>query len=399
MWFRIFVASWSGACFALLGWLATHQSSEPSILGRYSPRYFGLLLGTGVLVTVSLLAQTSFLYRRLHRLRREITLALSSIVFSVIALEVVIRMVDPFGVSYFQENLRYQLDKLPDPLLVYKHAPGLRRTYQGVDVAINQLGFRDRELEKKRDNELRILLLGDSVTFGWGVPIEATFGRTLERILTARIGRPVRVINTGVGGYNTVQEYAVLRAYADAIEPDIVVLLYVFNDIETNDPPFDPSSQVSLSGTSPPESMAILLGRSWLYRLGSFAWRYSHSDGPTGVDHNARGVRESLAALSAIATWSRKHGMNFVTFFYRPKDESSGVFWSSLLSEVQTTGQNNGFPVVDVGSWWIEADMRSVTNSRIDSHPNVRGHEIIAIGMADWLTTQGLINTTVAAVP
>ena len=36
-------------------------------------------------------------------------------------------------------------------------------------MSINELGMRDRKLEKKRDGELRILLLGDSVTFGWGV--------------------------------------------------------------------------------------------------------------------------------------------------------------------------------------------------------------------------------------
>jgi len=252
MWFRIFVASWSVAFLALLGWLATHQSSEPRILGRYSSGYSTLLLGIAALATVSLLAQRPFLYRRLHALRREIILTLSSILISLITVEVAIRMLDPLGVSYFQEASRYHLDKLPDPFLVYKHAPGLQQTYQGVRVSINELGLRDHNLVKKQDGELRILLLGDSVTFGWGVPIEATFGRKLESALALQRGRTVRTVNTGVGSYNTVQEYTVLRTYADIIEPDVVVLLYVNNDIEPNDPPFDPWSQVSLQGKSPP---------------------------------------------------------------------------------------------------------------------------------------------------
>jgi hypothetical protein len=329
--------------------------------------------------------------------RREIILTLSSILISLIIAEVAIRVLDPLGVSYFQEASRYHLDKLPDPILVYKHAPGLQRTYQGVRVFINELGLRDRNLEKKQDGELRILLLGDSVTFGWGVPIEATFGRKLESALASMLGRPVRTVNTGVGSYNTVQEYAVLRTYANVIEPDVVVLLYVKNDIEPNDPPFDPWSQVSLQGKSPPEAITILLWKSWLYRLGRFAFRYSHSNGPASLDKNARGVTESMDALSAIAAFCREHGINFVTFFYRSKREPLGGLSFALFSEIQTIGQTYGFSVADVRSWWADVDMRSVRNSTIDPHPNERGHEILAAGMADFLMTHGLVNKTPAA--
>jgi hypothetical protein len=124
--------------------------------------------------------------------RWEIFLTFSSILISLIVAEIAIRVLAPLGVSYVEEASKYHLDKVSDPILVYKHAPHLRRTYQGVSVFINELGFRDRKLERKRDGELRILLPGDSVTFGWGVPIEATFGRKLENILTSKLGRPVR---------------------------------------------------------------------------------------------------------------------------------------------------------------------------------------------------------------
>jgi hypothetical protein len=396
MWFRIFVASWSVAFLGLLGWLATQQSSEPRILGRYSPGYFTLLLGIAALVMVSLLAQRPCLYRRLHAVRREIILTLSSIFISLIIVEIAIRVLDPLGVSYFEAASRYHLDKLPDPILVYKHAPSLQRTYQGVRVSINKLGLRDRNLEKKQDGELRILLLGDSVTFGWGVPIEASFGRKLESTLASKLGRPVRTVNAGVGSYNTVQEYAVLRTYADVIEPDVVVLLYVPNDIVPNDPPFDPWSQLSLQGKSPPEAITILLSESWLYRLGRFVFQHSRSNGPASLDKNARGVKESMDALSAIASFCRDQGVHFVTFFYRSKRGPLGGLSSTLFSQIQTIGQTDGFSVADVGSWWADVDMRSVIHSTIDSHPNERGHEILAAGMADFLMTHGLVNKTSA---
>lgn len=393
MWFRFFLASWSVAFLSLLCWLVTHQSSEPIILGLYSPGYFTLLLGITALVTVSFLAQCSFLYRRLHKVRWEIILTFSSILILLIIVEVAIRVLDPFGVSYFQEASRYHLDKVPDPILVFKHAPGLWRTYQGVSVRINELGLRDRDLEKRANDELRILLLGDSVTFGWGVPIEATFGRKLESTLASKLGRPVRTVNTGVGGYNTVQEYAVLRTYFDITEPDVVVLLYVSNDIELNDPPFDPWSQRSIQAKAPPEAISILLGKSWLCRLGLFTFQYSHSNGTASIDKSVRGVTESMDALSAIATFCREHGINFVVFFYPSNRESS----TALFSEIQTLGQNYGFSVADVGSWWDDVDMRSLTNSTIDSHPNERGHELLAAGMANFLMTHGIVNKTAPA--
>ena len=104
-----------------------------------------------------------------------------------------------------------------------------------------------------------------------------------------------------------------------------------------------------------------------------------------------------MDALSAIAAFCREHGINFVTFFYRSKREPLGGLSFALFSEIQTIGQTYGFSVADVGSWWADVDMRPVTNSTIDSHPNEHGHEILAAGMADFLMTHGLVNKTPAA--
>ena len=399
MWFRAFLGSGFILFLALLGWLAIHKSSEPTILGRYSFTYFALLIGVAALVIVSLLAQATFFYRRLHKVRREIILVLSSILVSLIMAEVAIRVFDPLGLSYFRESSRYQLDLIPDPILVYKHAPGLQGVYQGVSVSINELGLRDRDLEKKKKGELRILLLGDSLTFGWGVPVETTFGRQLETLLAAKLGHPVRTVNSGVGGYNTVQEQAFIRTYIDVIEPDIVILLYVRNDIELNEPPFDPWSQLALQGKTLPEVIRILIGKSWLYRLGVFALKYSRPRGLTSLDKNTRGLRESMNALSSIATLCLERNVRFVVFFYpggrdvsKPNRESLSSV--PLLSEISSIGNRYGFPVVDIGTWWGQVEMRSITNSTIDPHPNKRGHDIIAVGMADFLLAHGLIRRT-----
>ncbi|MGQ0733189.1 MAG: SGNH/GDSL hydrolase family protein [Acidobacteriota bacterium] len=313
---------------------------------------------------------------------------------ALILVESAIRLLDPLGVSSLEESSKYNLDKVPDPILVYTHAPSVERTYQGVEVSINELGLRDRPVERKAKDEFRILLLGDSVTFGWGVPIEATFGRRLEPLLTERLGRPVRTINAGVGSYTTVQEYSLLQRYFQTLEPDLVSLLFVGNDIVPNDPPFDPWSQRSLRGKSPPEAITILLRKSWFYRLGLFAMQQSVKSGlvprsarlsSDAFVTSARGVRESMTALAAAAVFSRERGVGFMTFFYRSKDEAATGVYSALLAEVSAVGGRYDFPVVDLGPLWGPENMRSLTNSVVDSHPNSEGHRAIADAMAPFV--------------
>jgi len=211
--------------------------------------------------------------------------------------------------------------------------------------------------------------------------------------LTTKLKRPVRAINSGVGGYNTVQEYAVLKQLVGTVDPDMVVLLYVRNDIESNDLSLNPETELTLDGKTPPEVILILAGESWLYRLCWFALRYSRTPSSATLDENARGVKESLEALSGIAVLCRNRGLRFVTFYYRSLiDASVPLLVNQLFAAIENIGRRYGFPVIDVGEWWGELDSRSLTNSTVDRHPNARGHEILAARMANVLLERGIVN-------
>lgn len=197
MYLRVLLVILSVLLLFFVGWMATHVSSEPALFGRYSVTYFFLLIGILALLVAMLLAQLPAPYRRLYRVRHEIILVVSSLLVSLVVVEIALRMIDPLGISYFRESSKYHLDKIPDPHLIYKHAPNIRKTYQGVTVTTNDLGLRERILKKKQPDELRVLLLGDSITFGCGVPIEATFGRQLEVMLGSETGLHVKTINAG----------------------------------------------------------------------------------------------------------------------------------------------------------------------------------------------------------
>ena len=95
---------------------------------------------------------------------------------------------------------------------------------------ISSQGLRDREYAiPKPEDTLRILVLGDSVTFGTGVSRSETFPKRLERNLRSQ-GKQVEVINAGINGYTAYNEVHYYLSEMRKFEPDIVVLAVVLND-------------------------------------------------------------------------------------------------------------------------------------------------------------------------
>ena len=140
------------------------------------------------------------------------------------------------GTQYHVEMWRYAVELkrvAEDPEIGHEHIPGAHARLMGVDVSINSDGLRDKELEEAKPTGVtRILMLGDSITFGWGVPADETLPRVLERELTAQGAGPIEVINSGVGNYNTAMEAGYFFDHGKAYDPDIVVLNYFINDAE-----------------------------------------------------------------------------------------------------------------------------------------------------------------------
>ncbi len=102
----------------------------------------------------------------------------------------------------------------------------------------NKLGFRDREREySNKENHYRILALGDSFTYGAGVRyIEDLYPYRLEEKLNQGFfeeDRKFEVINTGLKGLSTAQEFKYLKTKGMLFKPDFLILGFVLNDAET----------------------------------------------------------------------------------------------------------------------------------------------------------------------
>jgi lysophospholipase L1-like esterase len=96
----------------------------------------------------------------------------------------------------------------------------------------NSHGLRDRDRSGKKPGAKRVLVMGDSYTWGYAVAEEEAYPAMAERLLNER-GRPdIEVINGGVPDYNSRQERRLLERLLPVYEPDAVFLAYVMNDAE-----------------------------------------------------------------------------------------------------------------------------------------------------------------------
>ena len=122
----------------------------------------------------------------------------------------------------------------PDPELVYSLSPGASSEWHAGEfverVHVNSQGLRGEEIPVRQPGESRILVLGDSMTFGHGVDDEETYSAQLQLLLRGD-GSDVHVINAGVRGYGTDHAYRFFVSRLRDLHPDLVVFAFYENDV------------------------------------------------------------------------------------------------------------------------------------------------------------------------
>lgn len=97
----------------------------------------------------------------------------------------------------------------------------------------NSLGIRNPEITEKKGK--RILVLGDSFVFGWGVNEEYTFVRLAEKKLQAKDPN-ITLVNTGIPNTGPENYLPMYRALRDKLKPDLVVTVLYPNDVTDSGP-------------------------------------------------------------------------------------------------------------------------------------------------------------------
>lgn len=160
-----------------------------------------------------------------------------AVLFALGCIEGVLQLLDPGNFAELEERERFSGDILgrgDDGVL--RLIPGAASRYLGHDVAISAQRLRNPPVAVPRPPGIyRILVVGDSVAFGWGVAEADAFPQRLGRALQGhhrQDGRSYEVINGGSPGWGLYEEYLWLRDSGMAFEPDLVLHCIINNDVD-----------------------------------------------------------------------------------------------------------------------------------------------------------------------
>jgi GDSL-like Lipase/Acylhydrolase family len=309
-----------------------------------------------------------------------VMLVAATLVCAALLVEGATRFFIDDGMQYDLEMWKYARDlkeASANPLIGHVHRPNKSERLMGVDVTTNSHRLRDREIPYERNGtSLRILMLGDSFTEGWGVRFDETFPKQIERLYADR-GVRAEVINAGVGNYNTVMEVASFFEDGYKYKPDIVVLNFIPNDAEPI-----PPHPIKNWLTRTCYSCVYIFGRvDMLLRQTGFrsGWReyYLNLYG----DGNASGWNKARSAIAQLADYCKSHHIKILISHIPELHELANYPLSSITKLLQQTAIQNGADFVDLLPDLRTANPRELWVSPGDAHPNGRANKLIANGL------------------
>jgi lysophospholipase L1-like esterase len=176
--------------------------------------------------------------------KKKFVFVVVSLVFSLLLLlglgEVTLRFLALFSTSYRSSPFRRY-----DPVLGISEIPNKkviheRGCFKG-EININRWAMRDRErVLEKSPGEFRIALLGDSLVEGPQVKADEVMNIRMEKLLQQKGYKNVEVLNFGVEGIGTTQEYLMYQEQVRQFHPDLVILAFVANDVMNNSSTLQP---------------------------------------------------------------------------------------------------------------------------------------------------------------
>lgn len=296
-------------------------------------------------------------------------------------------------------------DLSEDYKLQYIPKAGLDRPFSNIEfrteVRINSKNMRDREYSSEKPAGVRrIAAMGDSFVFGWGVEVEQTFSKLLERKLER-----TEVLNFGISGYSAESTLQWLRTRALDFDPDVVLFcVYGFPDppelqpVEMLDGKLyrAPYAKLSLKD----RTILFLIRHSRLFDL--FLEAKYRFDSPEETEELAKApaenepqVQASLGLIDDLRGLAQAKGLQAVVVYIPAKYEveDRGTDRDRALKEIlEKKCRTGSLRFLDMTGplkkYWKETG--HYPYFRLDDHWNRWGHEAVAAELASFLKKEGL---------
>jgi len=259
-----------------------------------------------------------------------------------------------------------------------------------VPVEVNSFGLRDDEFPiQKPPGEVRVLAVGDSFTYGWGVRGEQAWPQVLERWLAERLARPVQVANAGfAAGAATPDGYdRWVASDGLLLAPDLVIVGFCLNDmgeVPMLAYPIVPPEPV-LGGWSRAVDAAWRELRQWRVQR-------SRADLAAIVERDPVHWQATQAGLLRLRDMLRDRGVPLLVVVFPMFSQLERDYpYARLHAMVREFGTASGIAVLDLASQFVGRDENALTVHPTDQHPNAIAHGEIAAAIGRHVECERLL--------
>ncbi|MGC9328403.1 MAG: SGNH/GDSL hydrolase family protein, partial [Candidatus Hinthialibacter sp.] len=154
----------------------------------------------------------------------------------LLALDLALRpaLVDEISENHFCRPSRYAPIFSPDQYGALR--PNLRLDFSESPsepflIETNSFGMRMGEIAVEKDPSVtRVAVMGDSIAFGWRLPVEAAFPSQLESILNQENGEQYEVLNFAAPGFTSFHAVKQYEQLVHNFHPDVLILAFGLYD-------------------------------------------------------------------------------------------------------------------------------------------------------------------------
>lgn len=246
--------------------------------------------------------------------------------------------------------------------------------YYGIDIKINGDGFRDdREYSYFKDKK-RIIMLGDSMSFGLNIKLEDTYGKIISKNLA------YDVLNFSTSGYNTEQELSILKNKAIFYQPDIIILNFCLNDIypAENNITNHPIKNKTNYFYQYMRSKCAVIARRFGYRGGfisSVQGKYTNNNA------GWKSCMDSILEMKRIADENKSKFIVVVIPFLSDLTEHHPLK-KEIACVIEFCDKNN-IDRIDLLPYFIGENPEELWINPVNGHPNKKANEIMARHVGD----------------
>ena len=273
-----------------------------------------------------------------------------------------------------------------DEDLLWQVEPGPQNLH-ATQTTVNSLGLRGAELQvPKPQGQRRLMSLGDSSVFGFGVPD----GRVFVEVAAQKLG--IEPVNGAMPGYSSQQALAMLERYGEQVEPDLVVVATLWSDNN-----FDGFVDAELLEQRSGFSLTGALASTGLFRWGSGllgVMPYNEVGFGTLAQNPRLGrrrvpVQEYVQNLEALVARSQALGAEPVFLMLANevdvRGETGPMPWDPYRTAMRQVAAEHGCPLIEAAPLFRGKD--GLLLDRM--HPSTAGHALLGETLADTVRQTG----------